>query len=218
MKKIIGYILWIGVILLGLRLVAIAISYFSFDQEYDFLLVKQDMLHNLTWKIAFYVHLFGGAIAVLTGLSLYFVNWIRPSSKLHKTLGKIYFIAIMFFAGPTGLYLGFYAEAGYLASIGFIGMSLAWMIPTYMSVHKIAKGDIIGHYKWTIRSFSLTLAGVTLRIMTPLGIYLLKWDYDTTFIITAYVPWMFNWLLAEVIIYLKQPKYDSLIALSAKPN
>ena len=176
MKKVVSIILWIIVVLLAIRLVAIALAYFSFDTDYEFLLLKQDLLHNMTWKIAFYAHLVGGSIAVLTGLVLFFTKWIEPSSKTHKALGKIYFIAIMFIGGPTGLYLGFYAEAGYLATIGFIGMSVAWMFPTFMSVAKITKGDIEGHHKWIIRSYSMTLAGVTLRILTPLGIHLFGWS------------------------------------------
>lgn len=196
--------MWIVVVLLAIRLVAIALAYFTFQSDYEFLLLKQDLLHNLTWKVAFYLHLIGGAAAVLTGTALYFTRWIKPSSKTHKILGKIYFIAIMFVGGPTGLYLGFYAEAGYLATIGFIGMSLAWMIPTFISVYQVTKGNIEGHQKWMIRSYAMTLAGVTLRLMTPLGIHLLGWSYDTTFIVTAYIPWMFNWGLAEVIIYLKR--------------
>ncbi len=210
MKRVVQIILWGIVVLLAIRLVAIAVPYFGFQSDYEFLVVKQDMLHNLTWVIAFYVHLAGGAVAVLMGTALFFTKWIKPSSRTHKIMGKIYFIAIMFFGGPTGLYLGFYAEAGYLATIGFIGMSVAWMLPTFISVYKVSKGDVHGHYKWMIRSYSMTLAGVTLRIMTPIGIYFLNWSYDTTFIITAYLPWMFNWGLAETIIYLKRNSIHQL--------
>jgi len=212
MKKVLSLIVWIIVVLLGIRLVAIALAYFSFESDYEFLLLKQDLLHNITWKVAFYAHLAGGSAAVLTGTALFFTKWIKPSSKPHKILGKIYFISIMFVGGPTGLYLGFYAEAGYLATIGFIGMSTAWMLPTFVSVYKISKGDVIGHHKWIIRSYSMTLAGVTLRIMTPLGIYFLGWSYDTTFIITAYVPWMFNLGIAELVIFAKRNSIELLAA------
>lgn len=211
MKKILSIILWGVVVLLAIRLAAIAAAYFTFESDYEFLTTKQDLLHNLTWKIAFYAHLAGGIVAVLTGTACFFTNLIEPSSSGHKVLGKIYFISIMFVGGPTGLYLGFYAEAGYLATIGFIGMSTAWMLPTFISVYKITKGDVAGHHKWMIRSYSLTLAGVTLRIMTPLGIHFLGWSYDTTFIVTAYIPWMFNWSLAEIVIYVKR---DSIMELA----
>lgn len=210
MKKILSIILWGIVVLLAIRLVAIAVAYFNFQSDYEFLVLKQDLLHNLTWKFAFYAHLAGGSIAVLSGMAGFFTKWIKPSSTGHKIIGKIYFISIMFIGGPTGLYLGFYAEAGYLATIGFIGMSTAWMVPTFISVYKITKGDIAGHHKWMIRSYSMTLAGVTLRIMTPLGIYFFNWSYDFAFVITAFIPWMFNLGLAELIIYAKRNTIELL--------
>ena len=55
MKKIIGVIVWIVVVLLAIRLVAIALAYFSFDLDYDFLEQKQVLLHNTTWVVAFYL-------------------------------------------------------------------------------------------------------------------------------------------------------------------
>ena len=215
MKKVIGIILWIIVVLLGIRLAGIALVYFFHGTDYEFLNLKQDLLHNTTWFVAFYLHLLGGALAVLSGMAAFFTKWIKPSSKGHKILGKIYFISIMFVGGPTGFYLGFYAEAGYLATIGFIGMSIAWMLPTFISVYKVTKGDVEGHHKWMIRSYSMTLAGVTLRLMTPLGIHWLGWTYDTTFIVTAYVPWMFNLGLAEIIILFKR---ESIKALANQYN
>jgi hypothetical protein len=74
----------------------------------------------------------------------------------------------------------------------------------------VTKGDIAGHHKWMIRSYAMTLAGVTLRIMTPLGIYFMEWSYDATFIVTAYVPWMFNLGLAELVIYFKRNSIELL--------
>ena len=102
MKKIISTVLWIIVVILAVRLAAIAIAYFNFDSDFEFLLLKQDLLHNMTWRVAFYLHLAGGATAVLTGTALFFTKWIEPSSKTHKITGKIYFIAIMFIGGPHG--------------------------------------------------------------------------------------------------------------------
>ena len=204
MKNIIRYFLWLVVVAGGLLLVSIALPYFSFETDYDFLLAKQDMLQNTLWRIAFYVHLASGTISILIGLLLFMPRLVMPSSNLHKSLGKIYVVAILYFGAPTGLYLGFYAEAGMWASIGFVGMSLAWAIPTLLAVETIRKGEVEEHYKWMVRSLSLTLAGVTLRLMTPIGIHLLEWDYNTNFIVTAYIPWMLNWGIAELVILSKK--------------
>lgn len=193
-------IFWSITIFLALCLVTISAGYFNFDLQHHFLMSKQDLIHNSIWLSNFYIHLFAGILAVLSGLLLFFNKLIPFKSKLHKGLGRTYVFAILFLSGPTGFYLSFFAEGGPAASVGFLLMSSAWMFITYNAVDKIIKGDLEGHYKWMIRSYCFTLSGVTLRIMTPLGISLFDFDYQTNFIVTAYVPWIFNMLIAELIL------------------
>ena len=164
---------------------------------------KQDLIHNPIWLGNFYVHLFGGILAVLSGLFLFFNKLIPFTSQLHKGLGRTYVFAILFLSGPTGFYLSIFAEGGAAASVGFLLMSSAWMFITYKAVDKIVKGDLEGHNRWMIRSYCFTLSGVTLRIMTPLGISVFDFDYETNFIVTAYFPWLFNMLIAEFILRFK---------------
>ncbi|MCP4437339.1 MAG: DUF2306 domain-containing protein [Aureispira sp.] len=212
MRQTISYILWLFIIFFALKLSAIALSYFSFDMNYHFLKAKQDMLDNKLWVSFFYIHLFFGVIATLGGLVLFLPKLINYNSKLHKNVGKAYVIAILFFTGPTGLYLSFSAEGGQWASLGFIMMSTAWMIPTYIAYKKIIQKDIKAHYRWMIRSYSMTLSGVTLRIMTPIGSLFVGFEEDTNFIISSFV-WIFNVILGEVILLTSTKKQDSLLAM-----
>jgi hypothetical protein len=203
-KKVGKYLLWAIVAALAINLVLIAASYMTFDPNHKFLNLKQHLINNPFYKGNFYVHLAFGIVAVVTGFALFFDKLIRFSSKRHKQFGKLYIISILLLTGPTGLYLSFFAEGGVPASIGFLLMSAIWMFITYTAFNKILKGDIQGHYKWMIRSYCFTLSGITLRIMTPICIYGFEMDSETTFVLTAYVPWMFNILLGEVIIYFNQ--------------
>ncbi|NOQ70691.1 MAG: DUF2306 domain-containing protein [Crocinitomix sp.] len=204
MKKGIKYLLWAIVAVLAINLVLIAASYMTFDPNHKFLNLKQHLIGNPIYRGNFYVHLAFGIVAVITGFALFFDKFIRFSSKRHKQFGKLYIISILLLTGPTGLYLSFFAEGGWLASIGFILMSGMWMLITYIAFSKILKGDIRGHYKWMIRSYCFTLSGITLRLMTPLCVYWFGMDTELTFILTAYLPWIFNLLLGEVIIYFNQ--------------
>ncbi len=187
-------------IFFSLCLVVIALSYFSFDLNYHFLKSKQDMLVNEIWLVAFYIHLLFGVIAVLTGIPLFFKRLIPFKSKLHRNLGKVYVLSILLFTGPTGFYLAFFAEGGMYATIGFLLMSLAWMIPTYLAFRYAVDKKFEKHYKWMIRSLALTLSGVTLRLITPLGSEVFGFAEETNFIMTSYVSWIFNWVIAEIII------------------
>lgn len=208
--RFIFIISWTIVIFLALCLAAIALSYFDFDLTKHFLGSKQDMVPNRIWLVSFYIHLLFGAIATLSGIPLFFSQLISFRSSLHKRIGKWYIGSILFFGGPTGLYLAFFAEGGKWSTIGFILMSMAWIVPTYIAFQKIIKGDVQGHYNWIIRSYCMTLSGVTLRLFTPLGTGYFEFDYETNFILSAYIPWIFNLMLGEIIVYFNRNRFKQL--------
>lgn len=197
-------------IFLAICLAGIALSYFDFDLTKHFLGSKQAMIGNRIWLIAFYLHLLFGSIVTLIGIPLFFSKLIPFKAKLHKHLGKIYIGSILFVSGPTGLYLAFFAEGGQYATIGFILMSMAWMIPTYIAFQRIIKGDIQGHYNWVIRSYCMTLSGVTLRLLTPIATRFFEIDYQTSFVLSAYVPWMLNLLIGEVLVLMNNKRFHNL--------
>ena len=201
-------------IFLAICLAGIALSYFDFDLTKHFLGSKQDMVGNGIWLGAFYLHLLFGAIVTIIAIPLFFSKLIPFKAKMHKHLGKIYIGSILFISGPTGLYLAFFAEGGQYATIGFILMAMAWMIPTYIAFQRILKGDIQGHYNWMIRSYCMTLSGVTLRLFTPIASRYFDLDYDTTFILSAYVPWIINLLVSEVLVLLNKKRFHTLTIAS----
>lgn len=212
--KVLFYTSWFFVVFLALCLAGIALSYFDFDSTKHFLGSKQEMVGNGIWLCAFYVHLLFGAIATLVAIPLFFSKLIPFKAALHKHLGKVYIGSILFVSGPTGLYLAFFAEGGQFATIGFILMSVAWMIPTYMAFQRIIQGDIQGHYNWIIRSYCMTLSGVTLRLLTPIGSRYFEFDYETNFILSAYIPWVFHLLLGELLVLLNKKRFHQLTITS----
>lgn len=170
------------------------------------------MLDNKLWVVFFYVHLLFGVTATASGIPLFFKRLVHYRSNLHKQIGKLYIISILYFTGPTGLYLSFFAEGGHWASIGFILMSLAWMLPTYMAYYKIKQKDIKGHYRWIIRSYCMTLSGVTLRLFTPIGSHYIGFDEETNFIISSFV-WIINVILGEIILLANTKQQNNLVEL-----
>ncbi|PHR17000.1 MAG: hypothetical protein COA38_21415 [Fluviicola sp.] len=212
--KALFYTGWFVVIFLAVCLAGIALSYFDFDLTKRFLGSKQAMIGNGVWLGAFYSHLFFGAVVTLIGIPLFFSKLIPFKAKLHKHLGKIYIGSILFVSGPTGLYLAFFAEGGQYSTIGFILMAMAWMIPTYIAFQRILKGDVQGHHNWMIRSYCMTLSGVTLRLFTPIASRYFDFDYDTTFILSAYVPWIINLLIGEVLVLLNKKRFHTLTIVS----
>lgn len=188
---------------LSVLLFTLTFMYWNFRPDVNFLLTKQDLVGNPVWRTAFYIHIFGGMLAIVLGPAQ-FVKYIRRKNPaLHKVLGKIYISAILLIAAPTGLYMAFYANGGFYASLGFILMSILWFYTTFMAINTIRKKQVQEHVKWMVRSYAMTFAAVTLRLWVPFLSLIIGMEYVKVIIITAWISWLFNMIAAEIIIKLK---------------
>lgn len=181
-------------------LFGITALYFSFRSDINFLLEKQDLVFNAFWRTAFYIHITGGMLAILIGPFQFLKPIRRKRMGLHKQLGKIYIGAILFLAGPSGLYMAFYAEGGWMGSLGFTIMSLLWFWTTYRAYETIRKRDYNGHVRWITRSYALSFAAVTLRLYVPLTSWVLDLPEDFVVTSSAWVSWIPNLIVAEIIL------------------
>ncbi|MCE3227044.1 MAG: hypothetical protein K0S32_1595 [Bacteroidetes bacterium] len=181
-------------------LFGITIIYWNFKPDVNFLLTKQDVVFNPVWRSAFYIHIFGGMLAIALG-PLQFIKFLRRKYlEAHRLIGKTYVIAILFLAAPTGLYMAFYANGGFYASLGFFLMSILWFYTTFMAVKTIRQKKIDEHINWMVRSYALTFAAVTLRILVPLFSFTTEMESHTIEISTAWMSWLVNLVAAEILI------------------
>ncbi len=168
--------------------------------DYNFLEKKQEVVFNVFWRTAFYIHITGGMIALLLG-PFQFVKRIRNKFiKWHRTLGKIYLASILFLAGPSGLFMAFYAEGGVVAVIGFTVMALLWVFTTYMAYETIRKKNIQAHRAWMTRSFALTFAAVILRLYVPIASKVFHVPFHYVEASSAWVSWLPNLIVAEILL------------------
>lgn len=191
---------WITMTTATLYLFIGTATYLSFRPDINFLLEKQDVVYDLFWRTSFYIHIMGGMLCILTGPFQFLKKFRTKHMHFHRTTGKIYIASILFLAGPSGLFMAFFAEGGFFASAGFTFLSLAWMIATFKAYEDVRKGDIRGHKNWMIRSFALTFSAVTLRLWVPVLTWLLGFDHVMTVIGTAWISWIPNLIIAEILI------------------
>ncbi len=184
-------------------LFGITCIYWNFRPDVNFLLTKQDLVHQPVWRTVFYFHLAAGMLALVIG-PFQFIKAIRNYSlKLHRTLGKIYVSSILFIGAPTGLYMAFYANGGTWSSLGFIVMSMLWFFTTMKALRTAMQGKIQEHINWMIRSYAVTFAAVSLRIWVPLLSLYFEMEHQFVIIITAWISWFFNLCFAEILIFSK---------------
>jgi hypothetical protein len=162
--------------------------------------VKQDIVFDTIWRPAFYLHVISGMLVILIGPFQFLKKLRTRHLSLHRKIGKIYVFGILFIGAPTGLIMAFYAEGGVWSTISFIAMSALWFYTTLMAIITIAKKDIVAHQKWMYRSYALSFAAVTLRLLVPLMSYYTELGYDSIVISTAWLSWIINLFFVELLI------------------
>lgn len=192
---------WLVITFFAMVLFYVTSQYLSFRPDINFLLVKQDLIFDAVWRPTFYIHVISGMLVILIGPFQFLPNLRKRYLKVHKKLGKIYAYGILGFAAPTGLIMAFYAEGGMWSTLAFLVMSFLWFYTTIMAIITVKKKKIIEHKKWMYRSYALSFAAVTLRLLVP--IMSLSNNLSEEFIIvsTAWLSWMFNLIIIETYIF-----------------
>jgi len=147
------------------------------------------------------IHVAGAATALLVG-SFQFIPGLRAIG-VHRWLGRFYVIACLA-GGASGLVLALGSTAGPIASVGFGGLAIAWIVTNAQGWRLAMQRDFVRHRRWMIRSWSLTLAAVTLRIylplLDPLGIGMLE-GYRAI----SFLAWIPNLVVAELYLAARVP-------------
>lgn len=186
-----------------LAMLQIGSEYFMFPVHTSFMQTKYNLLHNSVWHFVLYTHIISSSVCIVFGAFQFSTKLRQTYPRLHKTLGFIYWASILAFAAPSGLYMAIFANGGFWAKCSFVITALLWFIFTAHAIVAIKNNQVNLHQKQMIRSYALTLSAVSLRLLAlclPLIIHLsAKQNY--TFI--AWLSWIPNLLIAEVIIRFK---------------
>lgn len=184
-------------------LILLSLPYIHFEKNVEFLLTKQLIYHLKWWKYSFYVHVFSSPVVILTGLVQFSKYLLQHYPRFHRFCGKTYLVFVVFISGPSALLMALYANGGYLAQISFVVLSTLWMVFSVLSYVKIRSGKIELHANWMLRSYALTLSAVSLRFYAYLfDVFNVGITPKETYILIAYLSWIPNLILAELLIRL----------------
>jgi len=182
---------------LGTSLTINALTYLNFNPNYGFLKIKQAAVASGIYLPFYYFHVLIGGLILVAGF-IQISKWFRKRYlNLHRKVGYFYVMGILFLAAPGGLVMSFFVDRGPLVLISFLLQCSLWFYSTTYAFLKIKKKDIVAHELWMWRSFSLTLAAITLRVY----IFFLSFYFDLSqpiaYAIIAWASWVPNLLLVE---------------------
>jgi uncharacterized membrane protein len=132
-----------------------ALPYFAFDPAY----FKAFWPH----RIQLVLHIAGGMITLVCGPLQFWTGLRRRSMTLHRAIGKLYLAGV-----AVGAFGGYWLAAysvphGFGVAIMF--MSTAWLFTTAAAYASILRGLVVVHQQWMIRSYIVTFAFVTIRLL-----------------------------------------------------
>ena len=190
-----------GYFLLFFLCFAIAIASMRFlDFEVkDILLDKGDLVKNKLYLAFFYLHIIPGMLALMSGPFQFVPKLRNRYLNAHRNIGKVYVLSCLL-SGIAGFVIAYFAMGGWIASLGFMSMAVTWLFFTAKAWMTIRKKDVPLHQAWMIRSFSVTLAAVTLRIWIPIFLGVFGMEFIESYVIISWLCWVPNIFVANWII------------------
>ncbi len=191
-----------------------------------FWFIVKNALHYLDYSQASYTdyywprraalipHIAGGLMAISTGLVQLWLGLTSRVGPLHRALGKVYGTGVLI--GALGGYgMALTIPAKYLVyGAGLFALCTAWVVTTGMALYSIRRREIEQHRDWMMRSYTVTFAFVSFRLVDK---WLIDWkvasdnDIDA---LMAWACWSVPLLLVEPFIQLRKLRARRMVPLA----
>lgn len=165
-------------------------------------------------RAALIPHITGGLMAISTGLVQLWLGLTNRVGPLHRSLGKVYATGVLIGA------LGGYAMAltipakYFVYGAGLFTLCTAWVITTGMALYSIRRRAIEQHREWMTRSYTVTFAFVSFRLVEK---WLMAWKVapdDDIDALLAWACWAVPLLIVEPFIQLRKLRARRTVPLA----
>lgn len=145
-------------------------------------------------------HIICGVVAAILGPLQFWPKIRRDYLPFHRIAGRLYVVVVL---GGSVASLGLSlrmnpANAAYAA--GLIGLAAAWILTTSMAFVAIRRKNLAQHRQWMIRSYVVTFAFVTFRLLDELLSHRGLVPEHEFYSIVAWACWAIPLLLTEAIL------------------
>jgi uncharacterized membrane protein len=154
-------LVWLGwvVLLTGL-------AYFVSQKVPRYFVVTPESYGNAWPQVSWLLpHIVAGVLAAVLGPLQFWPKIRRDYLPFHRIAGRVYVVAVL---GGSVASLGLSlrmstANAAYAG--GLIGLAVAWLLTTTLAFVAIRRKNLTQHKQWMIRSYVVTFAFVTFRLL-----------------------------------------------------
>ncbi|PJJ79111.1 DUF2306 domain-containing protein [Mucilaginibacter auburnensis] len=199
MKTVKKLLWWLGFFWILILSGGTFFQYYDLQHKSEFLQIKQQAVKTGWYLPAFYFHIIASSVLLIVGF-FQFSKKVYNNRSLHKLLGKVYVISVLFISAPGAYVMTLFINRGSWVSLSFFVQNTLWVVFTTAAWLYIKKGDVNSHVKMMRRSYTLAFAAVTLRLY--IFLFTVFGDgvgFENNYIIIAFASWIPNLLLVEVI-------------------
>lgn len=182
---------WAVMTVLATFIVLVSAKYLTFDPAVYF---TQQRATYLSHQLPLYIHVVGALTALLVGPWQFSRRLRERRPRLHRGIGVTYLLGCLT-GGIGALLMAPVAFGGAVTSLGFACLAVAWLVTGGAGLRAVLAGRVADHHRWMVRSFALTFAAVTLRLML-LAATAAHLDFRTSYTAIAWLCWVPNLLLA----------------------
>jgi hypothetical protein len=188
-------------------MINITFQYIPFKNDVAFLQIKQTEVNEIPYYLRiFYIHVYSAIFVLFAGFTQFNNFILKNYSSVHRNIGKLYVIIILFLSAPSGLFIGLFANGGFFSKVSFVSLSILWFYCTVKGFLYIKNKNILLHKAFMMRSFALTFSAITLRFWKVILVYLFQPSPMDLYQIIAWLGWIPNLLIIEYYLYNQSKK------------
>lgn len=207
-----NYLLLLLLAFFSALMLGITGQYLPVRLDAAFLQIKQEYIDIIPWRIAFFVHVFSSMFVLIAGFTQFSSYLLSHYKKLHRVIGKLYVVDVLFITGPASFIMALLANGGISSRIAFTTLAILWIATTAKAWQSAMKKQFTAHKEWMLRSYALTLSAVTLRAWKWLLIALFHLRPLNAYMIVAWMGFVPNLIFIEWLIRKKRNKNEIAVA------
>jgi uncharacterized membrane protein len=113
-------------------------------------------------------HITSGMVALLIGPFQFSRRLRQRYLGLHRVMGRVYLIAVLC-GSLAAIGLAVTTTFGPLWGFSLVCLALAWSTCGAMAFYAVKQGQIAVHQEWMVRTYTVTFAFVTFRVLNDYG-------------------------------------------------
>lgn len=193
--------------LLVLVLGSLAISYGSLDYFADdnwpqFVVEKLPLSSEAReeqWLLALQVHVVAAAVAFPGCLALLSRGLLRRAPRVHRHLGRVVGVVVLFALAPSGLFMALFAKGGLAGVVGFLLTGVIVVVAMVAGIVTARRRKLVAHRRAMLHVVAQMSVAVTSRLMM-FALAAAHVDADTAYLIALWLPVIGSALLVEMLV------------------